>query len=125
MDEIGILFFLAGLAIVVTIIHILLKQAGREEYAYLVLVLGITIALIKVILYVYLFYGFISTGRISVLSLLTGGDVLWNCDVCHCGFPDCCSFGSIFKKWPHASSCNVGFPGGGDSYFFKVDYRLW
>ncbi len=49
MDEIGILFFLAGLAIVVTIIHILLKQAGREEYAYLVLVLGITIALIKVI----------------------------------------------------------------------------
>ena len=49
MDEIGILFFLAGLALVVTIIHILLKQAGREEYAYLVLVLGITIALIKVI----------------------------------------------------------------------------
>ncbi|HIZ77408.1 MAG TPA: stage III sporulation protein AC [Firmicutes bacterium] len=49
VDEIGILFFLAGLAIVVTIIHILLKQAGREEYAYLVLVLGITIALIKVI----------------------------------------------------------------------------
>ncbi len=49
MDDIGILFFLAGLAIVVTIIHILLKQAGREEYAYLVLVLGITIALIKVV----------------------------------------------------------------------------
>lgn len=52
MDDFGILFFLAGLAIAVTILHILLKQAGREEYAYLTLFLGITIALIKVIPYV-------------------------------------------------------------------------
>ncbi|MGM9567733.1 MAG: SpoIIIAC/SpoIIIAD family protein [Clostridia bacterium] len=52
MDEFGILFFLAGLAIAVTILHLLLKQAGREEYAYLTLFLGITIALIKVIPYV-------------------------------------------------------------------------
>ena len=52
MDEFGILFFLTGLAIAVTILHLLLKQAGREEYAYLTLFLGITIALIKVIPYV-------------------------------------------------------------------------
>ncbi len=52
MEEFGILFFLAGLAIAVTILHLLLKQAGREEYAYLTLFLGITIALIKVIPYV-------------------------------------------------------------------------
>ena len=52
MDDFGILFFLAGLAIAVTILHLLLKQAGREEYAYLTLFLGITIALIKVIPYV-------------------------------------------------------------------------
>ncbi len=52
MEEFGILFFLAGLAIAVTILHLLLKQAGREEYAYLTLFLGITIALIKIIPYV-------------------------------------------------------------------------
>lgn len=52
MDDFSILFFLAGLAIAVTILHLLLKQAGREEYAYLTLFLGITIALIKVIPYV-------------------------------------------------------------------------
>ena len=52
MEEIRILFFLAGLAIIVTVIHILLKQAGREEYGYLVLVIGIVIALLKVVPFV-------------------------------------------------------------------------
>ncbi|MGI5873083.1 MAG: SpoIIIAC/SpoIIIAD family protein [Bacillota bacterium] len=52
MDDFGILFFLAGLAIAVTVLHILLKQAGREEYAYLTLFLGLIIALIKVLPYV-------------------------------------------------------------------------
>ncbi|MBQ1252486.1 MAG: stage III sporulation protein AC [Firmicutes bacterium] len=52
LDDFGVIFFLAGLAIAVTIIHILLKQAGREEYAYVTLFLGITIALIKVIPYI-------------------------------------------------------------------------
>jgi len=52
VEDFGMIFFLAGLAIAVTILHILLKQAGREEYAYLTLFLGITIALIKVIPYV-------------------------------------------------------------------------
>lgn len=52
MGDIGIIFFLAGLAIAVTLLHILLKQAGREEYAYLTLFLGLTLALIKVIPYI-------------------------------------------------------------------------
>ena len=52
MEDLGIIFFLAGLAIAVTLLHILLKQAGREEYAYLTLFLGLTIALLKVIPYI-------------------------------------------------------------------------
>lgn len=52
MSDLSIIFFLAGLAIAVTILHILLKQAGREEYAYLTLFLGLTIALIKVVPYI-------------------------------------------------------------------------
>lgn len=49
MADFRLLLFLAGLGIVVTVLHMLLKQAGREEYAYLLLVLGITVALIKVV----------------------------------------------------------------------------
>lgn len=49
MTDFRIILFLAGLGVVVTILHMLLKQAGREEYAYLILVFGITIALIKVV----------------------------------------------------------------------------
>jgi len=49
MADVGSIFFLAGLAIAVTVIHIFLKQAGREEYAYLTLIVGLTIALIKVL----------------------------------------------------------------------------
>ena len=52
MGDLSIIFFLAGLAIAVTLLHILLKQAGREEYAYLTLFLGLTIALLKVIPYI-------------------------------------------------------------------------
>jgi len=52
LGDLGIIFFLAGLAIAVTLLHILLKQAGREEYAYLTLFLGLTIALLKVIPYI-------------------------------------------------------------------------
>ena len=36
MVEVSVIFFLAGLAIAVTVINALLKQAGREEYSYLV-----------------------------------------------------------------------------------------
>jgi len=47
--DISVIFFLAGLAIVVTILHIFLKQANREEYAYLTLIVGLVIALLKIL----------------------------------------------------------------------------
>ncbi|HHT64360.1 MAG: SpoIIIAC/SpoIIIAD family protein [Bacillota bacterium] len=45
----GEILFLTCLAIVVTIIHTFLKQAGRDEFAYLTLVLGLAVGLIEVI----------------------------------------------------------------------------
>ena len=38
MDDVSIIFFLMALAIAVTILHTFLKQAGRDEFAYLALV---------------------------------------------------------------------------------------
>jgi len=49
MSDVSIIFFLTGLAIAVTILYTFLKQAGREEYAYLTLVVGLALALIKVL----------------------------------------------------------------------------
>jgi len=49
MEDITIIFFLMALAIAVTILHTFLKQAGREEYAYLALIAGLAIALVKVL----------------------------------------------------------------------------
>lgn len=46
--EVGVIFFLAGLAIGVTVINALLKQAGREEYCALVLLVGLIVALLRV-----------------------------------------------------------------------------
>lgn len=40
-----LVFKIAGLAIVVTVIHTVLKQAGRDELGYVALLAGITIAL--------------------------------------------------------------------------------
>lgn len=47
--EVSLIFFLAGLAIAVAVINALLKQAGREEYSYLVVLSGLVIALLKVL----------------------------------------------------------------------------
>lgn len=47
--EVGLIFFLAGLAIAVAVINALLKQAGREEYSYLVVLTGLVIALLRVL----------------------------------------------------------------------------
>ena len=49
MVEVSVIFFLAGLAIAVTVINALLKQAGREEYSYLVLLVGLVVALLRVL----------------------------------------------------------------------------
>ncbi len=49
MGDASIIFFLTALAIAVTILHTFLKQAGRDEFAYLTLVVGVSIGLIKVL----------------------------------------------------------------------------
>ncbi len=48
MEDVSVIFFLMALAIAVTILHTFLKQAGRDEYAYLTLVAGLAVALVKV-----------------------------------------------------------------------------
>ena len=37
-----------ALAIAVTILHTFLKQAGRDEFAYLALIAGLAVALVRV-----------------------------------------------------------------------------
>lgn len=49
MSNLDLVFKLAGLAMIITVIHALLKQAGRDEYAYLSLLAGVTIALLWVL----------------------------------------------------------------------------
>ena len=49
MVEVSVIFFLAGLAIAVTVINALLKQAGREEYSYLGLLVGLVVAVLRVL----------------------------------------------------------------------------
>lgn len=49
MLDTSIIFFLTALAIAVTVLHTFLKQAGRDEYAYLTLVVGLALGLLKVL----------------------------------------------------------------------------
>ena len=49
MSDISIIFFLMALAIAVTILHTFLKPAGRDEFAYLALVVGLAIGLIRIL----------------------------------------------------------------------------
>ncbi len=49
MANMELLFKLAGLAIVVTVIQSLLNQAGRQDFSYLALLAGIAIALLWVV----------------------------------------------------------------------------
>ena len=49
MSDISIIFFLMALAIAVTILHTFLKQAGRDEFAYLARVVGLAIGLIRIL----------------------------------------------------------------------------
>ena len=49
MDDVSIIFFLMALAIAVAILHTFLKQAGRDEFAYLALVAGLAVALVRVL----------------------------------------------------------------------------
>ncbi|MDO4733290.1 MAG: SpoIIIAC/SpoIIIAD family protein [Bacillota bacterium] len=49
MEDVSIIFFLMALAIAVTILHTFLKQAGRDEYAYLAVIAGLALALVRVL----------------------------------------------------------------------------
>ncbi|KUO50563.1 MAG: stage III sporulation protein AC [Desulfitibacter sp. BRH_c19] len=49
MSNLDLVFKLAGLSMIITVIHLLLKQAGREDFAYLSLLAGVTIALLMVV----------------------------------------------------------------------------
>ena len=49
MEDVSIIFFLMALATAVTILHTFLKQAGRDEFAYLALVAGLALALVRVL----------------------------------------------------------------------------
>ncbi len=49
MEDVSIIFFLMALAIAVTTLHTFLKQAGRDEFAYLALVAGLALALVRVL----------------------------------------------------------------------------
>lgn len=45
MLSVDLIFKIAGLAIIVSVLHSVLKQAGKEEYAWLVTLTGIVIVL--------------------------------------------------------------------------------
>lgn len=47
--DINLIFKLAGVSIVITVIYTLLKQAGRDEFAFSTLLLGIVLVLMIVI----------------------------------------------------------------------------
>ena len=49
MEDDSVIFFLMALAIAVTILHTFLKQAGRDEYAYLAVIAGLAVALVRVL----------------------------------------------------------------------------
>jgi len=47
--EVGLIFRLGALAMVISIFYTFLKQAGRDEYAYMTLLAGLAVALLWVI----------------------------------------------------------------------------
>ncbi|MBE3573631.1 MAG: stage III sporulation protein AC [Moorella humiferrea] len=47
--DVSLIFKLAALAIIITIFYSFLKQAGRDEYAYMTMLAGLAIALLWVI----------------------------------------------------------------------------
>lgn len=49
MPSIDLVFKIAGIAIIVSVLHTVIKQAGKEEYAWLVTLTGVLIVLTLVI----------------------------------------------------------------------------
>ena len=49
MVDVNLIFRLAILSIIISILYTFIKQAGRDEYAYMTLLAGLAIALLWVI----------------------------------------------------------------------------
>ncbi|NLL19740.1 MAG: stage III sporulation protein AC [Clostridia bacterium] len=49
LAEAGIIFRIASIAIIISVFYTFLKQAGRDEYAYMILLAGLAVVLTMVI----------------------------------------------------------------------------
>ncbi|HAF67020.1 MAG: stage III sporulation protein AC [Bacillota bacterium] len=49
MPNTDLIFKIAGLAIIVSVLHAVVKQAGKEEYAWLITLTGVVIVLSMVL----------------------------------------------------------------------------
>lgn len=49
MPNTDLIFKIAGLAIIVSVLHAVVKQAGKEEYAWLITLAGVVIVLSMVL----------------------------------------------------------------------------
>lgn len=47
--DIELIFQIAGIGILTYVVHAVLKQAGKEEFAFVAIIAGVSIALIKVV----------------------------------------------------------------------------
>ncbi|HHY34182.1 MAG TPA: stage III sporulation protein AC [Firmicutes bacterium] len=59
--DVDLIFKIAGIAIVVSVLHSVIKQAGKEEYAWLITLTGVVVVLTMV---TKLIWDFFSTIRV-------------------------------------------------------------
>ncbi len=59
--DVDLIFKIAGIAIIVSVLHSVIKQAGKEEYAWLITLTGVVVVLTMV---TKLIWDFFSTIRV-------------------------------------------------------------
>ncbi|MFA5535557.1 MAG: stage III sporulation protein AC [Bacillota bacterium] len=52
LSEVGIIFKIASIAIIISVFFTFLKQAGRDEYAYMIVLAGLAVVLTMTIPYI-------------------------------------------------------------------------
>lgn len=52
LSEVGIIFKIASIAIIISVFYTFLKQAGRDEYAYMIVLAGLAVVLTMTIPYI-------------------------------------------------------------------------
>ncbi len=52
LSEAGIIFKIASIAIIISVFFTFLKQAGRDEYAYMIVLAGLAVVLTMTIPYI-------------------------------------------------------------------------